>query len=33
LAILMPKLDNLNEQIGELITHSQYLETINNRNK
>ena len=30
-AILMPKLDNLSEQINELLTHEQYMEELNKR--
>lgn len=34
LAILMPKLDNLNDQIAsELITHAEYLDEVNKRNQ
>lgn len=29
LAIMIPKLENINEQIAELITHAEYLDTIN----
>ena len=32
-AILMPKLDNLNEQISDLITHSEYIESTNYKNR
>lgn len=33
IAILMPKLTNLSEQMSELINHSEYITQINNRNK
>jgi len=32
LAILMPKLDNLKEQLNELVDYSQYLEELKKRN-
>ena len=33
LAIMMIKLDSVNEQIGELITHAEYLDVVNKRNE